>query len=61
MVFEVPGLIIAQCTVILPMVVKILKSSFDMIDTKYEAVARTLGYGRFMTMVKVLLVKSMET
>jgi len=34
---------------------KVLKSSFDMIDEKYEAVARTLGYGKFMTLIKVLL------
>jgi len=54
-VFEVPGIIIAQFTVILPMIIKILKSSFDMIDKKYEAVARTLGYGKFMTLIKVLL------
>ncbi len=54
-VFEVPGLIVAQFTVIFPMVVKVLKSSFDMIDVKYEAVARTLGYGRLLTLLKVLL------
>ena len=54
-VFEVPGLIVAQFTVIFPMVIKVLKSSFDMVDERYEAVARTLGYTRFMTLIKVLL------
>ncbi len=54
-VFEVPGLVVAQFTVVLPMVVKVLKSSFDMIDVKYEAVARTLGCGRLSTLFRVLL------
>jgi len=35
--------------------VKVLKSSFDMVDVRYEAVARTLGYSRFMTLIKVLI------
>lgn len=54
-VFNIPGIIVAQFVVVYPMVVKVLKSSFDMIDARYEAVARTLGYGRGMVLVKVLL------
>ncbi|WFO74843.1 ABC transporter permease subunit [Desulfurococcaceae archaeon MEX13E-LK6-19] len=54
-VFEVPGLVVAQYTVILPMMTKILKSTFDMVDIKYEAVARTLGYSRTAVLYKVVL------
>ena len=54
-VFEVPGLIVAQFTVILPMIIMILKSTFDMVDPRYEIVSRTLGYNRLMTLVKIIL------
>ncbi len=54
-VFEVPGLIVAQFIVIFPMVTAILKSAFDMIDPRYEIVSRTLGYNRLMTLIKVVL------
>lgn len=54
-VFEVPGLVVAQCIVILPMMIKIVKSSFDLIDEKYDAVARTLGYTGLGILVKVLV------
>ncbi len=54
-VFEVPGLIVAQFIVILPMIIMILKSTFDMVDPRYEIVSRTLGYNRLMTLVKIVL------
>ena len=54
-VFEIPGLIVAQFTIILPMVIRVLKTSFDLVDVRYENVARTLGYSRFMTLIKVVL------
>ncbi len=54
-VFEIPGLIVAQYTVILPMIVRVLKSTFDLVDVKYEFVARTLGYSRASTLYLVLL------
>ena len=54
-VFEVPGLIVAQYIVILPMMIKIVKSSFDLVDTRYDAVARTLGCNRLGVLVKVLV------
>lgn len=54
-VFEIPGIIIAQFAVILPMIIKVLKTSFELIDEKYEAVARTLGYGRLKVLLKVVL------
>lgn len=54
-VFEVPGLIVAQYVVILPMMIKILKSSFDLVDVKYEAVARTLGCTRLTVLTKIVI------
>ncbi|MEB3779756.1 MAG: ABC transporter permease subunit [Desulfurococcales archaeon] len=54
-VFSVPGLIVAQYAVILPMVIRIIKTSFDSIDVRYEAVARTLGYGTLGVILRVML------
>jgi len=54
-VFSVPGLVVAQYAVILPMVIRIVKAAFDSIDVKYEAVARTLGYGTPGVILRVML------
>jgi molybdate transport system permease protein len=42
-VFSVPGVVLAQITVISALAVRLLKSTFDGIDPRYEQVARTLG------------------
>ena len=42
-VFAVPGIILAQVTVISALAIRLLKSTFDNIDPRYEQVARTLG------------------
>jgi molybdate transport system permease protein len=42
-VFSVPGIVLAQVTVISALAVRLLKSTFDSIDARYEQVARTLG------------------
>ena len=42
-VFSVPGIVLAQITVISALAVRLLKSTFDGIDPRYEQVARTLG------------------
>ena len=42
-VFNVPGLIIAQTFVILPIIVKAIKPAFKMVDEEMVGVARTLG------------------
>jgi molybdate transport system permease protein len=42
-VFSVPGIVLAQITVISALAVRLLKSTFDSIDPRYEQVARTLG------------------
>ena len=42
-VFSIPGIVLAQVTVISALAVRLLKSTFDSIDPRYEQVARTLG------------------
>lgn len=54
-VFEVPGIVLAQFTIVSGLAVRLLKSTFDAIDPRYEQVARTLGYTRTRTFFKVSL------
>jgi molybdate transport system permease protein len=54
-VFEVPGIILAQFTVITALAVRLLKSTFDGIDPRYERVGRTLGCSKLMAFVRVTL------
>jgi len=42
-VFAVPGIILAQIIVICALAIRLLKSTFDSIDPRYEQVGRTLG------------------
>ena len=42
-VFSVPGIVLAQIIVISALAIRLLKSTFDSIDPRYEQVARTLG------------------
>ena len=42
-VFEVPGIVLAQFTVVVALAIRLLKSTFDSIDPRYEQVGRTLG------------------
>jgi molybdate transport system permease protein len=45
-VFAVPGIIMAQFVVISALAIRLLKSTFDSIDPRYEQVGRTLGCGK---------------
>lgn len=54
-VFELPGIVLAQFTVVSALAVRLLKSSFDGIDPRYEQVGRTLGYTRFQVFRRVTL------
>ena len=54
-VFEVPGIILAQFTVVSALAIRLLKSTFDDIDPRYEQVGRTLGYGRLGVFFRVVL------
>ena len=52
-VFEVPGIMLAQFTVVSAFSIRLLKSTFDGIDHRYEQVARTLGCGKFRAFFRV--------
>jgi molybdate transport system permease protein len=54
-VFEVPGIILAQFTVIHALAVRLLKATFDSIDPRLEQVARTLGYSKRRAFFRVTL------
>jgi len=54
-VFAVPGIILAQFTVVSALAIRLLKSTFDDIDPRYEQVARTLGYSKLEVFFKVTL------
>jgi molybdate transport system permease protein len=54
-VFAVPGIILAQVVVISALAIRLLKSTFDSIDPRYEQVGRTLGLSKARAFVKVTL------
>ena len=54
-VFEVPGIILAQFSVISVLAVRLMKPVFDGIDPRYEKIARTLGHSELDSFVKVTL------
>jgi molybdate transport system permease protein len=54
-VFSVPGIVLAQITIISALAVRLLKSTFDAIDPRYEQVARTLGCSRPEAFFRVTL------
>jgi molybdate transport system permease protein len=54
-VFSVPGIVLAQITVISALAVRLLKSTFDSIDPRYEQVARTLGCSKPEAFLRVTL------
>jgi molybdate transport system permease protein len=54
-VFSVPGIVLAQFTVVSALAVRLLKSTFDGIDVRYEQVARTLGYSKLEAFFRVVL------
>jgi len=54
-VFEPPGIVLAQFSVISVLAVRLMKPVFDGIDPRYERVARTLGHGEFSSFMRVTL------
>jgi len=54
-VFAVPGIILAQFIVISALAIRLLKSTFDSIDPRYEQVGRTLGCSKPEVFLKVTL------
>jgi len=54
-VFAVPGIVLAQVTIISALAIRLLKSTFDSIDPRYELVARTLGCSKPEAFFRVTL------
>lgn len=54
-VFNTPGIVLAQVTVVSALAIRLLKSTFDGIDPRYEQVARTLGCSRPEAFFRVAL------
>lgn len=54
-VFAVSGIVLAQFTVISALAVRLLKSTFDSIDPRYEQVGRTLGCSKPEAFFRVTL------
>jgi molybdate transport system permease protein len=54
-VFSVPGIVLAQVVVISALAIRLLKSTFDSIDPRYEQVARTLGCSKPEAFFRVTL------
>jgi molybdate transport system permease protein len=54
-VFSMPGIVLAQIAVISALAVRLLKSTFDSIDPRYEQVARTLGCSKPEAFFRVTL------
>lgn len=54
-VFSVPGIVLAQFTIISALAIRLLKSTFDGIDMRYEHVARTLGCSKPEAFFRVIL------
>jgi molybdate transport system permease protein len=54
-IFTTTGIIIAQFFVALPYAVRILYSTFNYVNPRYEFVSRSLGYGEFETLINITL------
>ena len=54
-VFSVPGIILAQFTIVSALAIRLLKSTFDSIDPRFEQVSRTLGCSRPAAFFRVML------
>lgn len=54
-VFAVSGIVLAQFTVVCALAIRLLKSTFDNIDPRYEQVCRTLGCSKPEAFFRVVL------
>ena len=54
-VFQRPGLVLAQFTVVVALAVRLLKSAFDLVDPRYEQVSRVMGCTPFQAFIRVTL------
>jgi molybdate transport system permease protein len=54
-VFEVPGIVIAQATIVTALAVRLMKATFEAVPLRYEKVARSLGCTEWMAFWKVVV------
>ncbi|MBI2868455.1 MAG: ABC transporter permease subunit, partial [Chloroflexi bacterium] len=54
-VFAVPGIVLAQVTIVSALAIRLLKSTFDGIDPRFEQVSRTLGCSKPEAFLRVIL------
>lgn len=54
-VFEVPGIVVAQAAIVLPLVTCYLKDVFDTVDPRYVLMARSMGLSELEALVKVVI------
>lgn len=54
-VFSFPGIILAQFTIVSALSIRLLKSTFDSIDYRYEQVGRTLGCSKPEAFFRIIL------
>ena len=54
-VFSIPGIVLAQFTIVSALAVRLLKSTFDGIDLRYEQVGRTLGCSKLEAFFRIVL------
>jgi molybdate transport system permease protein len=54
-VFEVPGIIVAQAAIVTALAVRLMKAAFEAIPLRYEKVARSLGCSEWMAFRKVVV------
>jgi molybdate transport system permease protein len=54
-VFSVPGIVLAQFTIVSALAIRLLKSTFDSIDPRFEQVSRTLGCSQPTAFLRVVL------
>ena len=54
-VFSVPGIVLAQFTIVSALAIRLLKSTFDSIDSRYEQVGRTLGCSKVEAFFRIIL------
>ncbi len=54
-VFAVPGIIVAQASIVTALTIRLMKATFESIPERYERVARSLGCTEWMAFRKVVL------
>ncbi|HIE34444.1 MAG TPA: ABC transporter permease subunit, partial [Candidatus Altiarchaeales archaeon] len=54
-VFTVYGIVVAQFTIVSALCIRLMKSTFDSIDPRYEKMARVLGCNKFQAFYKITL------